>query len=568
MGVPRLAKIILSKYDNSHCKTNVITDVNNFYVDFNPLIYEAYKRLLDENKQYKSILDVEAKIIKYTLEKLHHMVCDIVKPNEILYIAIDGPAPRAKMIQQRHRRYRKIYESKLKHQYNMNEVKNNIEWDTSNITPGTIFMEKLNNALRQAINDGYFNYIDGFTVILNDSNIPGEGEHKFLPHLKKNNNKINVIFSNDGDLLIIGNRFGGNIYILTTPNQTSEVVQQIYQDDEFIYIRLPEFAMGFVDDINLNKYEQQRVMADYMVMSFFGGNDFIKPFPFTMMKETGIFELFLKIYSTILKKLQCHLVDFNNDVKINTAFFKEFIFQLAEIEEEKMLVKQRKYNNSTPFSHSNNYSSNNEKEAFWSNLMNNYFWKEDHPLYFEHSLKFQIIDYGKCDWQMRYYQYFFGTSNENDILMICLQWIKSIIFTTQYYFIGVPSWRWYYPYRVAPLPSDVYNSLEKINDINKIFKFEIGKPFTPFEQLMLVLPPQNNILPNKLNALMISDNLQSYYPQNFELDIVAGEKFIYSEPILPEIEIQAVLDAITDISLSVDEKRRNTLKTNVFIRKS
>ena len=46
------------------------------------------------------------------------MVCNV--------IAIDGPAPKAKMIQQRTRRHKSVLEGKT--------------WDTNAITPGTNFM--------------------------------------------------------------------------------------------------------------------------------------------------------------------------------------------------------------------------------------------------------------------------------------------------------------------------------------------------------------------------------------------------------------------------------------------
>jgi 5'-3' exoribonuclease 2 len=46
-----------------------------------------------------------------------------------------------------------------------------------------------------------------------------------------------------------------------------------------------------------------------------------------------------------------------------------------------------------------------------------------------------------------------------------------------------PSWQWYYPYHFAPFASD-------FEDLNKMdLKFELAKPFKPYEQLMGVFPP-------------------------------------------------------------------------------
>ena len=96
---------------------------------------------------FKSIVDY----IIYLLE--------FSKPNKMLYIAIDGPCPKPKMIQQRQRRFKSANESK--------------PWDTNKITPGTEFMENLENYLLQ-----HLTY--DVKMIFSSSNEPGEGEHKIF----------------------------------------------------------------------------------------------------------------------------------------------------------------------------------------------------------------------------------------------------------------------------------------------------------------------------------------------------------------------------------------------------
>lgn len=66
---------------------------------------------------------------------------EIVKPKNILFLALDGVAPRSKMNQQRQRRYRVAAE----------RLKNKEEagtFDTNAITPGTEFMQKVTQELK------------------------------------------------------------------------------------------------------------------------------------------------------------------------------------------------------------------------------------------------------------------------------------------------------------------------------------------------------------------------------------------------------------------------------------
>lgn len=61
-------------------------------------------------------------------------------------------------------------------------------------------------------------------------------------------------------------------------------------------------------------------------------------------------------------------------------------------------------------------------------------------------------------------------------------YLEGINWIYSYYYTGVPSWDWYYPYFYAPLAVDLVWA--GINEFN----FELGKASTPAEQLMSVLP--------------------------------------------------------------------------------
>lgn len=95
-------------------------------------------------------------VFKYT-----DRVVSMVRPRKLLMMAVDGVAPRAKMNQQRSRRFRSAQEAKEKEEQIAEFVKllaskgtevdpglQKKGWDSNAITPGTPFMDILSIALR------------------------------------------------------------------------------------------------------------------------------------------------------------------------------------------------------------------------------------------------------------------------------------------------------------------------------------------------------------------------------------------------------------------------------------
>jgi 5'-3' exoribonuclease 2 len=89
-------------------------------------------------------------------------VVSMVRPRKLLMMAIDGVAPRAKMNQQRSRRFRSAQEAQQKEEDRQkaiaeweamgkevsDEFRNEVGWDSNAITPGTPFMDLLAKSLR------------------------------------------------------------------------------------------------------------------------------------------------------------------------------------------------------------------------------------------------------------------------------------------------------------------------------------------------------------------------------------------------------------------------------------
>ena len=127
-------------------------------------------------------------------------ILDIVKPTKLIYMAIDGVAPRAKMNQQRSRRFRTALdaeekaerEANIKNKWQKEGIKfsgkpsEEAHFDSNVITPGTEFMQNLSKALQLYIVERLHSTSrwKSLGIILSDAFVPGEGEHKILDFIR------------------------------------------------------------------------------------------------------------------------------------------------------------------------------------------------------------------------------------------------------------------------------------------------------------------------------------------------------------------------------------------------
>lgn len=112
------------------------------------------------------------------------------KPS-LVFLAIDGVVPMAKIRQQRVRRFKSAW---LRHTFGAGEA----GWDSNAITPGTAFMDRLSGHLSDLVKN------QGKGWILSDSRESGEGEHKIMEWLRETKPKKPVIvYGLDADLILL-----------------------------------------------------------------------------------------------------------------------------------------------------------------------------------------------------------------------------------------------------------------------------------------------------------------------------------------------------------------------------
>uniref|UniRef100_A0A3Q3G0H2 5'-3' exoribonuclease 1 n=1 Tax=Labrus bergylta TaxID=56723 RepID=A0A3Q3G0H2_9LABR len=103
MGVPKFYRWISERYPclSEVVKEHQIPEFDNLYLDMNGIIHQC-SHPNDEDVHFRiSEEKIFADIFHY-LEVLFR----IIKPRKVFFMAVDGVAPRAKMNQQRGRRFR------------------------------------------------------------------------------------------------------------------------------------------------------------------------------------------------------------------------------------------------------------------------------------------------------------------------------------------------------------------------------------------------------------------------------------------------------------------------------
>ena len=607
MGVPGFFVWLMKQYKNKKmvfqkAKADLsdnIHSIDYLLIDMNCMIHPECFKTVDEMK-INDIDKMEAKMRNNVITYLERII-EHNMPKKGVYLAVDGVAPVAKMKQQRLRRYKSIKDKEL---YDSIRKKHNkpspIYWNNSAITPGTIFMNKLHERITGwAIMYAKKHKIE---IIYSSYKEPGEGEHKLLQFIKKNNTIYNyAIYGLDADLIFLALATGldtiylmreGKILKVDTLVPGNTLVPAILDSgdtlvpgninetsDGFNYVSIKimkecifdTITKGMKVDLNLDK---KSIINDFIFICYLMGNDFLPHLP-SLDIYNGAIDILIKKYIGVLEELPGEYIISNNHnmIDINTNMFYMLISKIANEEENILKMKYNKKNYSSSCTSTDPY---------------------DIEIHRIENMKFKVVDSIKLgsdnmtEWRKRYYSYYYNIGgDEIDFAQVSYKmdnvslqktdipthsfcskmvfhYLKGLKWIALYYFDKCPEWDWYYPYNTSPFLTDIFNYK---NDFKKI-NFILGEPMTPFEQLLTVLPKQSSyLLPQSLQKIMLNCNssISHLYPSQVELDMVGKKKYWMVEPILPDMEIKLIKQMFEKYSknLTSSIKILNTLEKSV-----
>ncbi|XP_032399686.1 5'-3' exoribonuclease 2 isoform X3 [Etheostoma spectabile] len=362
-------------------------EFDNLYLDMNGIIHPCTHP--EDKPAPKNEDEMMVAIFEY-IDRLFN----IVRPRRVLYMAIDGVAPRAKMNQQRSRRFRaskegvELTEEKTRIREEViqrggylppEEIKE--RFDSNCITPGTEFMDNLAQCLRYYVADRLSNDPGwkNITVLLSDASVPGEGEHKIMDYIRRQRaqpnhdpNTHHCLCGADADLIMLGlathepnftiireefkpnkprpcalcGQMGHEIKDCQGVAREKQGEHDEFADtmpvseQEFIFIRLCVLREYLTRELTMASlpfpFDFERSVDDWVFMCFFVGNDFLPHLPSLEIRE-GAIDRLVNIYKDVVHKTGGYLTE-NGYVNLERV---ELIMQAVGVAEDNIFKKRK-----------------------------------------------------------------------------------------------------------------------------------------------------------------------------------------------------------------------------------
>ncbi|KAG5448492.1 5'-3' exoribonuclease 1 [Clonorchis sinensis] len=340
MGVPKFFRWISARYP---CINVVIQDdqvpiIDHFFLDMNGILHTCSHPEGSPNSMPEDVIFQNIK--NYT-----QYLVQLIRPRKTLFLAVDGVAPRAKMTQQRARRFQSAQEArKTKADAQKRGQATSVElFDPCVISPGTEFMERLHNVLKefvkeQANQNEAWKHVD---IILSGHDCPGEGEHKIREYMsfKRHQpdycpNERYCIYGMDADLIFLG---------LTTHELNMCILREnVVKTKTCVAEQLP-FCVTYLSvlreyiDCEFEAlknslpfpYDLERIVDDWIFMAFLLGNDFIPHIPNLHIHAESLLVLW-DTYHVVLPQLDGYLVEYG---RLNLQRFHRYIEELSKFEQ-------------------------------------------------------------------------------------------------------------------------------------------------------------------------------------------------------------------------------------------
>ena len=538
---------------------------------------------------HANVEGIEKGIIAETIVYVQKII-GYVRPTAELFVAIDGPPPRAKMAQQRKRRFVGAWREDLLEQSRRGAGSHGgggqPQWDRNAITPGTAFMAVLSASLRTFLADWHRAHPEVRVTFL-DSDSPGEGEAKIYHHLKAERGGADpagaggadVVYGLDADLImlsLIAHADGASrpIYLLREPAEFSGGQQKTRGGQHhrmpppppFMYFDTGALATVLASQLNIP-------VRDYVVLCFLLGNDFLPPLSYLKINNDGIDTLithYRQVRGQFFSNGETLVVEQQDNVLLNYPFLLALVDRLKNEEDRGLAEADATYYDFVP---RQRFPATHQVALKDPALMSA--WLDNYPSV--HKFPRSLVRPNTMGWRPRYYFHMFnGMTEGKDVDGVCANYLEGIQWTFDYYFsfdAGATAWGWYYKHEYSPTALDLYNHLAtrlatapdhaRLRDSLRAETRDPARydPFDPTAadatrlQLLMVLPPSSfHLLPDALRTVAsdVALGCAHMYPTGFSLTSYL-KKFLWEcHPVLPLVD----MDRLTRTMRECKEKNQ------------
>ena len=504
-------------------------NIDNLMIDMNGIFHSSTQKIFQygSHKQVKSFLQPLIPVSTDIQEvKVFEDIClniltifQRVLPKKAIILCVDGCAPLSKQNQQRQRRFKT---AKEKNAFNSNCL-----------TPGTVFMDRLTEYVRNFILQHIQEEWKDLEVIFSDEKVPGEGEHKLINYMREYGNPEDTfcIYGMDADLIMLA---------LATHFPNFWILRENPFNNNFYYINIGRVRIQLAEkmkwDDTESNFNPEWAINDFVFMCFTVGNDFLPHVPSLEIIQGGVVFM-IEVYKKTCKQYGHLTKKIEDDILIQKPAVKNFFLIISEsdksILEKKLLEKHTFF----PDKLLEKHSSLSQKPPFKYAL--------------------DISEYKK-----EYYSTKFSTN----IKQICHEYIEGMQWVLSYYTKGVPDWKWCFKHHYAPFAKEIANHIDDFVYTPK----KNTQPSTPFQQLLCVLPPSSfSLLPNPL-GLLLKDSMSPLKPfctEHFEIDLSGKKQEWEGIVLLPMVNFDIVEKEYENYKDSVDkiDKKRDVIgKTHMY----
>ncbi|KAK1247801.1 hypothetical protein MKX07_000689 [Trichoderma sp. CBMAI-0711] len=350
MGVPKFFRWLSERYPaiSQVIAENRIPEFDCLYLDMNGIIHNCTHKDAGEDATFRlSEEEMFIRIFNY----IEHLFGKI-KPKKLFFMAIDGVAPRAKMNQQRARRFRTALDAEKAREKAIREgieLPKEEPFDSNCITPGTEFMAKLSQQLRYFVNKKVSEDTDwqGCDIVLSGHEVPGEGEHKIMEYIRNakaqpdyDPNVRHCLYGLDADLIMLGLLSHDPHFCLlreeVTFGRASKTKSKELEHQNFYLLHLcivreyleMEFQELKEEGVLSFPFDLERVIDDFILMAFFVGNDFLPNLPGLHINEGALANMF-RIYKSVLPQCDGYI---NENGVISMPRLQRLLDELSKTE--------------------------------------------------------------------------------------------------------------------------------------------------------------------------------------------------------------------------------------------